>query len=171
MLPFAGAVVVWSGFLPRLETYRIPAGGLVFGREHADPSDERISGIHAELTTEDDQILVEDRNSRNGTYVNGEAITSRSVVPTLPAVLRTGHTLSVLVPDVRPYEHIPISRRGSVVVAGTLDKACRAIDLAAVEEENVLLVGTASIARELALGYAGTVGASSIMPSPHARSS
>jgi hypothetical protein len=163
VLPFAGIVVVWSGFEPCLETLRIPAGGIVFGREHADPSDDRISRHHAEITVEDARISVADRNSRNGTYVNREGVGNGNVRPALPAIMRTGHTLSVLVPDVRPYEHVPISRRGSVVVAGTLDKPCRALDLAAVEEENVLIVGTTSIGRELALHYARTLGGKHIL--------
>ena len=165
-LPFAGVVVVWSGDKPLLETYRIPKEGLVFGRDHADPSDERISRLHMELTVDEDRIIVEDRNSRNGTTVNNFAVSARSVRPWLPAIVRTGRTVSVLVPDIRPYEHVPISRRGEIVVAGSLDRACRAVDMAAIEEENVLIVGAVSIGRTLGLEYARKLGGKHVLIAP-----
>ncbi|MDQ3337837.1 MAG: FHA domain-containing protein [Myxococcota bacterium] len=165
-LPFAGVVVVWSGIRPRLETYRIPKEGLVFGREHADASDERISRLHMELTVEDGRIIVEDRNSTNGTQVNDFPVFGRSVRPWLPAIVRTGRTISMLVPDLRPYEHIPISRRGDIVVAGSLDHSCRAIDMAAIEEENVLIVGASSIGRTLGLEYARAIGGKHVLIAP-----
>jgi len=161
-LPFAGVVVVWSGSRPMLETHRIPAEGLVFGRQHADPSDERISRAHVAFTIQDSRIVVTDQNSRNGTFVNGRPLVdnSETIEATVvdPAIVRTGRTVSVLVADLRPYEHVPISRRGGLVVAGSLDRVCRAIDIAAVEEEHVLILGARSIGRSLALDYAIKLG-------------
>jgi FHA domain len=152
-LPFAGIVVVWSGDKPRHDVYRI-GERFVLGRDIVDRSDDRISRQHTAFSVLDSRIHVADCNSRNGTYLERSPLDLAGLQPGLPAIVRSGRTLTVAIADVRPYEHVPISRRGSVVVAGSLDKQVRAVDLAALAEENVMLFGALSIGRELAVGYA-----------------
>lgn len=158
-MAFPGAIAVWSGTQPRFETYRIPphADGLVLGREIADPSDDRISRAHVRLTIEDDRVWIGDLNSRNGTFVEGDTLRERRTL-TEPTVVRAGRSVFVVMPEIRPYEHVPISRRGSLVVGGTLDAACRVVDTAAVEAENLAIVGPRSVGLELARSYAKALG-------------
>jgi hypothetical protein len=153
-----GVVAVWSSGRPRLDTYRIPphADGLVLGRELADPSDDRISRHHARLQTQRDQLMITDLGSRNGTFINGTALIAPRALES-PTVVRTGRTIFVVVRDVRPYEHVPLARRDDLVVGGTLDRTCRAVDLAAIEAEHTTLVGPRSVTRVLARGYAAAL--------------
>ncbi len=162
VLPFAGALLVWSADRPLNETFRIPADGLVLGRDLLDEHlrghrDDRISRSHTRLSVEAAHVRVTDLGSRNGTFSNGHTV-AESIVVTPPSILRTGRSVWVIVPDVRRYEHVPLQRRGGLVVAGTLDPLCRELDDIANAEANVLLYGPLSIGRELAASYAGTIG-------------
>lgn len=152
-----GAIVVWSGNAPRLDAHRLSARALVLGRDHVDGSDDRISHAHASVWLANDRIAVEDLASRNGTYVNGERITGRLVDPAMPAVIRTGRTLSVLVPDVTPYEGAALVRHGALVVGGSLANAYRILERAALEESHLGIIGPMSVGRQLARRYAEIV--------------
>jgi hypothetical protein len=152
-----GAVVVWSGDKPRLEAHRIPRTGFVFGREQADASDDRISGQHVRLAAIDQLVAVEDLASRNGTFVNGTQLT-RVELCGLPALLRVGHTVAMLVADVGPYEGVSLARRGNLVCAVSLATACNIVDIAARAEEHLGIFGAMNVARALAHDYADTVG-------------
>ncbi len=159
-----GAIVVWSGNGPMLATHRIPPDGLVLGRDHGDGSDDRISRQHVRFVHANDRIEITDLQSRNGTYVQGAPLVERSTSLTrLPAVIRTGRTVSVLVDDVRPYENVAIARRGSCVVAGTLAESCRILDQAAIDEENVTILGTFAVGVQLAHSYAAAIGGDSLI--------
>lgn len=166
-LPFAGIVVVWSGDKPRHDVYRI-GERFVLGRDIVDATDDRISRQHTAFTIVDSQLRVADCNSRNGTYLEHHAVTVLGATPPLPAIIRSGRTLSIALADCRGYEHVPISRRGSLVVAGSLAKQVRAVDAAALAEENVMIFGTASVGRELGLGYAKKLGGSCVVLETHA---
>ena len=56
------------------KTYEIPAAGLVFGRDPGQASvvvpDDHVSKVHAVLTPSPKGLLLEDRGSTNGTFVN-----------------------------------------------------------------------------------------------------
>lgn len=152
-----GAVVVWSGDKPRLDTLRIPARGITFGREHADASDDRISGQHTRLAAIGPLVAIEDLASRNGTFVNGTAL-RRVEQLGLPALVRAGHTIAMLVADVRPYEGVSLARRGKLVCAASLAPACGIVDEAARAEEHLGIFGPMNVGRALAHDYAETVG-------------
>jgi transcriptional regulator with GAF, ATPase, and Fis domain len=69
------------------------------GKTH-DVDDERMSRDHALVTTERGQWLISDRDSRNGTFVDGERVQGE-VRRRGDVVLRLGHTVFVLVADGR----------------------------------------------------------------------
>jgi hypothetical protein len=154
-----GVIVVWSGNAPRFAAHRIP---FVFGRDHADASDERISRQHVHLRAGDRCVTVTDLGSRNGTYANGRAITAQSDV-WFPGVIRAGRTVAVALDDIRPFENVQLERRGKAVVGGTLAPACSAIDQAAIEEENIAIFGSLHVGIELAKSYGGQVGGNTIV--------
>ena len=60
-------------------TLRLPAGSVrTVGRGRQSdfimPDDELISRVHCRLSASEAQLLVEDLDSTNGTYVNGECV-------------------------------------------------------------------------------------------------
>lgn len=83
----------------RGQTYRIKDGDVV-GRQDTNPvsmvlDDPKISNPHAKFTVEDDQFVIWDFGSRNGTYVNGERI--RAATPLKENdVIKMGDTIVVL---------------------------------------------------------------------------
>src|SRR5438874_2628587 len=70
-----GVVVVWSGAAPTVQAFRIPAAGLIIGRELLEhTTDDRISRQHARVIWRDKRFVVTDLGSRNGTYAGGHAL-------------------------------------------------------------------------------------------------
>src|SRR5262249_20636902 len=69
------------------------------GKTH-EVDDERMSRDHALVTTERGLWLISDRDSRNGTFVDGERVHGE-VRRRGDVVLRLGHTVFVLVADGR----------------------------------------------------------------------
>jgi FHA domain len=82
---------------------RLELGGAVaIGRQDADLvlEDPEVSRRHAVLRREGESIVVEDLDSTNGTFVNGERI--RSPIPIGPGdLVRVGRTTLEIEPDVR----------------------------------------------------------------------
>src|SRR5262249_52273638 len=119
--PVPGVVVVWSGAQPTVQVFRVPASGLVIGRELLQStSDDRISRQHAKIAWRDRRYVVTDLGSRNGTYAGGHALIDREVTVTPPSVVRTGRTVSVLLEDVRRFEGVKIeTRHDAIIGAGT----------------------------------------------------
>ena len=91
-------VAVWDGALCMSHGFPIPDEGLVLGRELLPASrDDRISRQHARIARAGEKFVVTDCGSRNGTYVNGRALSTDSVEVLPGALIRTGHTLWVIV--------------------------------------------------------------------------
>src|ERR1043165_4555444 len=89
--PVPGVVVVWSGAMPTVQAFRVPANGLETGRELLENTpDDRISRQHARVIWRDKRFVVTDLGSRNGTYAGGHALIDREGTVTPPSVVRTG---------------------------------------------------------------------------------
>ena len=59
--PVPGVLVVWTGAQPSVQVYRVPAGGLVIGRELLQQTtDDRISRQHARIMWKDRRFVVTD---------------------------------------------------------------------------------------------------------------
>lgn len=103
--PVPGALLVFSGSAPALRAIPIAPGPVLFGREaELELTDETVSGRHAELVLAGPGPLftVTDFDSRHGTFVNGHRITGDDRAGP-NAVVRLGHSVFILVADVRPY--------------------------------------------------------------------
>src|SRR5215470_2926142 len=115
--PVPGAVVVWTGAAPTIQAFRVPAAGLVIGRELLDnTTDDRISRQHARVAWRDNRFIVTDLGSRNGTYAGGNPLVDREVTVTPPSIVRTGRTVSVLLEDIRRFEGATIGARFDALV-------------------------------------------------------
>jgi pSer/pThr/pTyr-binding forkhead associated (FHA) protein len=161
-----GVLVLWSGGAPRRDVLRIPEAGLELGRDHAHPSDERISRRHLKLRIDDRWLIAIDLRSRNGSYVRGRALPPEGIKTWLPAVFRIGRTTGIVVSDIRPYEELSLFDEG---VGPVLERARQQVDEAARAEENVTIQGPAGLAMELARRYADLVGGSTLVFDAHAR--
>ncbi len=156
--PVPGVVVVWSGATPTVLAFRIPAAGLVLGRELLEnTTDDRISRQHARVMWRDTRFVVTDLGSRNGTYAGGHALVDREVTVTAPSVVRTGRTVSVLMEDVRRFEGATISSRHDAIVGASTTPLWNQVEETATEGVNLLLLGEPGSGKgRMARGYART---------------
>src|SRR5882724_2410311 len=140
--PVPGAVVVWTGAAPTLQAFRIPAAGLVIGRELIEnTTDDRISRQHARIAWRDRRFVVTDLGSRNGTYAGGNPLVDREVTVTAPSVVRTGRTVSVLLDDIRRFQGTAMATVHDALVGPSTAPVWRAVEQAALAGENVLILG------------------------------
>ena len=155
-----GLVVCWSGYEPRLQTIRLPPEGLVFGREHASATDERISRQHVRVRVEGPVVHLEDLGSRNGTYIN-KWRKPEPARESLPAVVRAGHTVFAVIPDLEIYEELHEGRCGAA-----LERARAEVAAAALAEQNVTIEAGNHNAVELMRSYCATVGGEMVIYQP-----
>jgi transcriptional regulator of acetoin/glycerol metabolism len=154
--PAPGAVVVWTGAEPTIQVYRVPAGGLVIGRELLQTTtDDRISRQHARIAWKDKRFVVTDLGSRNGTYAGGHALVDREVTVTAPSVVRTGRTVCVLLDDVRRFEGASIETRHDAIVGASTLPLWLQVEEAARAGTNLLILGEPGVGKgRMARGYA-----------------
>jgi DNA-binding NtrC family response regulator len=88
---------------------RIEAGGRV-----VEIDDERVSREHAVVRFERGTWAIVDRDSRNGTYVDGARLTGE-VRRRADTVVRLGHSVFLLVRDGRGYDPLPADRGDQIV--------------------------------------------------------
>jgi DNA-binding NtrC family response regulator len=149
-------VVVWTGAAPTIQAFRIPAAGLVLGRELLEnTTDDRISRQHARVAWRDRRFIVTDLGSRNGTYTGGNPLVDREVTITAPSVVRTGRTVSVLLDDIRRFEGAAIASEHDAIVGPSTAPLWRAVEQAARAGDNLLILGEPGTGKgRLARGYA-----------------
>jgi len=145
-----GLVLVFSGSTPVLRAHPLERDGVTIGRALLEPLDDtRVSRRHACVRPADGALVVRDLGSRNGTYVGGQRIDGeRWVHP--PAVIRTGHTIGLLVGDVRRFAGGRVEVVGDAVVGPTLRDAWQRIERAARTGDNLLVTGESGTGKELA---------------------
>jgi transcriptional regulator of aromatic amino acid metabolism len=154
--PVPGAVVVWSGATPTIQAFRIPAAGLVIGRELLETTtDDRISRQHARVAWRDRRFIVTDLGSRNGTYTGGNPLVDGEVTVTAPSVVRTGRTVSVLLDDIRRFEGAAIASTHDAIVGPSTAAQWRAVEHAGQAGDNLLILGEPGTGKgRMARGYA-----------------
>jgi hypothetical protein len=154
--PVPGVVVVWSGSSPTVQGYRVPAAGLVIGRELLDnTTDDRISRQHARVQWSDNRFVVTDLGSRNGTYAGGQPLVDREVTMTAPSVVRTGRTVSVLMNDMTRFEGATISSHHDAIVGASTAPLWKEVERAARGGVNLVILGEPGSGKgRMARGYA-----------------
>jgi hypothetical protein len=151
-----GILVVWTGAQPTIQVFRIPAGGVVIGRELLQTTtDDRISRQHARIVWKDRRFVVTDLGSRNGTYAGGHALIDREVTVTPPSVVRTGRTVSVLLEDVRRFEGASIETRHDAIVGASTYPLWLQMEQTAQQGSNLVVLGEPGVGKgRMARGYA-----------------
>src|SRR4051812_7297343 len=154
--PAPGVVVVWSGSQPTVQVFRIPAAGVVLGRELLGATtDDRISRQHARILWKDRRFVVTDLGSRNGTYAGGHALIDREVTVTPPSGVRTGRTVCVLLEDVRRFEGASIDTKHDAIIGASTHPLWVQMDQAAKAGTNLVIIGEPGSGKgRMARGYA-----------------
>jgi DNA-binding NtrC family response regulator len=150
--PVPGMLVVWSGRAPALRPFRLPPAGLALGRELLGPEapDDRISRLHARIRVGAAAFSVTDLGSRNGTFVDGDLLVDGERAAAPGALVRAGHTLALLCPDVRPFEGSRVLVDGERIAGPLLQAAWREAERAARTGETLLVTGESGAGKELA---------------------
>ncbi|HET9624700.1 MAG TPA: FHA domain-containing protein [Kofleriaceae bacterium] len=151
-----GVVVVWTGAAPTIQAFRIPADGLVLGRELLDnTSDDRISRQHARVGWRDRRFVVTDLNSRNGTYAGGNPLVDREITVMPPSVVRTGRTVAVLLDDITRFEHAGIASEHDALVGPSTAPLWQLVKQIATDNRNLVILGEPGSGKgRFARGYA-----------------
>lgn len=125
----------------------------MLGRELVgETDDDRVSREHTRISTTSGGFIVEDLGSRNGTYLEGRALTGG--VTALAPVIRTGRTVWSTVDDVRPFEGVPVTTRHGVTAGGTTTRIRTLLEEAAAANSHVVVFGDPGVGRgHLARSY------------------
>jgi transcriptional regulator with GAF, ATPase, and Fis domain len=126
---------------------------LAIGREaHGGASlvlaDQRLSRLHAVVERAGDEWRIEDRGSRNGTFVNGARVTREPLRH--GSVVRVGGTLLVFLDQDVPLREEPVDRDTHLVGPSVALRRVRAdVALVAPRDTPVLILGETGVGKEL----------------------
>jgi DNA-binding NtrC family response regulator len=144
-----GLLLLFAAGRPQLRA--IPFGrSVVIGRDDtggAPVPDARMSRRHALVERREGGLLVEDLESRNGTFVDGVRVERRALRASV-RVVRAGSTLLVPVPDVRPFLGARVSEERGIVAGPTLARALADVAAAAGTGDVALLRGESGAGKE-----------------------
>jgi transcriptional regulator with PAS, ATPase and Fis domain len=147
-----GLVLAFSGAEPILAATALgPKEPLFLGRGQvmgAPIEDTHMSRQHAEVRFSDGRFVVRDRDSHNGTFLDGARIDGEHTAE--DGVLRVGDTLLLLSQDVRPLLRRSVELADGVVIGPTLRETWNAIAEAAVAGGSVHIAGETGSGKELA---------------------
>jgi DNA-binding NtrC family response regulator len=149
--PVPGALVVFSRQASLYRLVTLPVGRpLVLGREDLGGNpvpDDRCSREHAELSFANGRFTVTDRESRNGTFLDGVQVKG-TVSAGDGAVLRLAHTVMLLVADLRPYLTGHVAT-GEFVIGPTLQQVLDRVVVARHRDAHLLVLGETGSGKEL----------------------
>ncbi len=132
-----------------LET--LPVGRpLVLGREDLGGNpvpDDRCSREHADLSWANGQFVVTDRESRNGSFLDGVQFRGTRTASD-GAVLRLAHTVMLLLADLRPYltRHVTT---GEFVIGPRMQEVLDRVVVARQRDSHLLVLGETGSGKEL----------------------
>jgi transcriptional regulator of acetoin/glycerol metabolism len=147
--PQPGLLLVFSAGEAMAQPLPLRDGAIEIGRDSLGAlKDPLLSRRHAAVRFDGERFTVRDLGSRNGTAVDGVAL-GAAPASGRPVVLRTGGTLFLLCPDVRPSQHGVRVIDGTVVGPGLLP-AWDAIARAARHGSSLHIHGESGAGKELA---------------------
>ncbi|MCU0684229.1 MAG: sigma 54-interacting transcriptional regulator [Polyangiaceae bacterium] len=145
-----GLLLVHHG-RPLLQPYPLRRGSLSLGRgTHADVGleDGRVSREHARVSYDGRRWTVEDLGSRNGTYVDGNAV--ERYEGERPRVVRVGDALFVPAEAVDEHDAEPLRAADRPLAGAALRAAWARVDEAARGSANLLILGESGAGKEVA---------------------
>jgi transcriptional regulator with GAF, ATPase, and Fis domain len=149
--PVPGALVVFSRHTPLYRLVSLPEGrSVVLGREDVGGNpvpDDKCSREHAELGFANGRFTLTDRDSRNGTFLDGVPVKG-TVTAGDGAVLRLAHTVLLLTADLRPYLTGHVAA-GEFVIGPTLQQVLDWVVVARHRDSHLLVLGETGAGKEL----------------------
>jgi transcriptional regulator of acetoin/glycerol metabolism len=147
-----GLVMIFSEGRPKSQPIRLDKVvelGRVAGDGVIVLDDDRVSRRHTRIALRERGVQITDLDSRNGTFVDGRRI-GDELFTKPPRVLRVGQTLSIFVPDVRPFLRSNVQIRDDIVIGPRLLQSRERIAQAALAGDTLLLTGPSGSGKELA---------------------
>ena len=148
--PVPGLVLIFSGDRPTFAPIPLERGSIELGRGEVSGvriDDERMSRAHARVAYDGRRWSVRDLGSRNGTAVDGEKLSDECAGEAL-RVVRTGSSLFLLAPDLRPLR-AGVDVAGGMVMGPALERAFKAVTRAARMGRIVHVTGESGAGKEL----------------------
>ncbi|MFT3839642.1 MAG: sigma 54-interacting transcriptional regulator [Myxococcaceae bacterium] len=149
-------MLLWMGQKPKFEIIELtPNVAMTIGREKLLGSqpllDDQVSRNHADIAFDGKQFQLTDKDSRNGTFVNGAKI--KGTVAFGPGTLiRVGRTVLRSIADLRPLKGALMSTDNNYVVGPTLRSVLDRLQRSATGGANVLIIGENGTGKEKAAG-------------------
>jgi transcriptional regulator with PAS, ATPase and Fis domain len=146
-----GVVLVFEGGKPTLRAFAVAAEPLRIGRDASCEialDDSLTTRVHAEIARTELGVVVRDRGSRNGTFVDGEAITE--VEGPSPRCIRVGGSVLVPVANITPYGLHVVIDEGGIVHGSETRRAHHEIEDAARRGKTCLILGESGTGKESA---------------------
>ncbi len=146
-----GIVAVMMAGEPSGATFEVSGVGVEVGRGSWLESDDRVSRRHVRIRHASNAWVIEDLDSRNGTFVNGEELTGERTCGGEP-LIRVGRSLLWAVPDLSPFKEVPTPKLPlhGPVLGGRLQGAWNEIALAARMGSTLYVRGESGSGKELA---------------------
>lgn len=149
-----GVVVIMMAGAPAATAIEVGQLGLEIGRGVPSgllEADDRVSRKHVRLRRARGGWVVSDLESRNGTFVDGEALTSEATFDR-EVLIRIGRSLLWAVDDITPFRTIAprAADDGAPVLGGRLQKAWSQIALASRAGTTLYVRGESGAGKELA---------------------
>jgi DNA-binding NtrC family response regulator len=151
--PLPGLVLVYSVDRPCWQLLPQPISGepIELGREPTAGglNDGKVSRRHARVVFTDNNWVVHDLGSTNGSFVDGLRVEQR-LVAHAPRVLRLGRSLFLFSPNLLPFQTAKTEVFDGFVIGPSLANTHQAIIRAAKAGENLLITGASGSGKELA---------------------
>ncbi len=147
-----GLVLVYSMGQPTFELLPLKDGQLELGRGDGRsrlPLDQRMSRRHARVAFDGHNFQIEDLGSQNGSFVDGKALHTK-LVSESAQVLRTGETLFLLRPDLRPYAAGKMTIHEGRVIGPLLQQALDQIIWSVAYGNSLHIIGESGAGKEMA---------------------
>lgn len=123
--PVPGLLLAFTSGEPRCVALPIGQGPIELGRgEGASslPADPKMSRRHAAVSYTGQQFRIEDLGSHNGSFLDGVRVQSGAASATA-RVLRTGESIFLLCPDVRPLMTAGVVKKGDLILGPSVQAA------------------------------------------------
>ncbi|HEX5656184.1 MAG TPA: sigma 54-interacting transcriptional regulator [Polyangiales bacterium] len=149
-----GIVVVMNAGEPSGAAFEVGSVGVEVGRGSPQgllENDDRISRRHVRIRHTKSAWEIQDLESRNGTFVNGEELTGERTCGGEP-LIRIGRSLLWAVPDVAPFKEVAARKLPLTgpVLGGRLTRAWTEIALASRSGSTLCVRGESGAGKELA---------------------
>ena len=148
--PEPGLLLVFSAGRPRCEPIQLGADPIALGRDHTalgGVPDRAMSRRHAQVTHDAGHVHVTDLGSRNGSALDGEPLHGGASTHAA-RLLRLGHSLFLLCPDLGPIRRLGVEARPERVEGPALKRALLSVAKAASLVRTLFISGESGSGKE-----------------------